>query len=634
MTAIILPLLAGLAAAMLALAGAGPILPRRSGALVGFGTAGLCAIGAVLALLAVLADPTPASLAVPLGPPGAVLALDPLAALFLLPLFVAGAAAAIATRASPGLPAVLAPLVVTVLAGDAVTLAFGLVLGAVLGWGPPLVRRQQAPRAAERRGLVAAFAAAASLLAALALVSPDFAMVRATPPDGWRAAGVLALTLLGAAILAGLTPLHRLPVRLQRAAPAEPAAMLPPLVAMIGVYLLVRILFDCCGPGQPLWWGVPLISLGALTAVAGSLQAIEQGSLEPVIAGFGVQQAGMAVTGLGVALAARAADLPALAALALAATLLQAGVMAFSQVLALLCAAAVRAGAGSRRLDRLGRLIQPMPATTVCLMAGCLAFAALPPGPGFAAFWLVVQSLLAAVRLGGAVMQAVVVLVVTLVGLSAGLAATAAVRLIGVACLGRPRTPRAAAAQEAPRPACWAMGGLAAVLVLVGLLPGAALRLAEPALQALTGSGMAARADAVAITGSAAMPGYAALPLAALLAVAGGAAFWLLRLRHPTLAGRRDTPGWTGGFAAPPPWLPFGDPVTQAGPAGFARALTESVAALRRADSWQVPLLGRLRRSVRRPGWAVHAGEPRRAVLALLGVIAAVLTVIAAGVAP
>jgi hypothetical protein len=30
----------------------------------------------------------------------------------------------------------------------------------------------------------------------------------------------------------------------------------------------------------------------------------------------------------------------------------------------------------------------------------------------------------------------------------------------------------------------------------------------------------------------------------------------------------------------------------------------------------------------------VHAGEPRRAVLALLGVIAAVLTVIAAGVAP
>ena len=610
------------------------MLPRRSGALLGFGTAGLCAIGAVLALLTLLADPTPASLGLPFGPPGAVLVLDPLAALFLLPLFAAGAAAAIATRASPGLPALLAPMVVIVLAGDAWTLAFGLVLGAVLGWGPPLVRRQQAPRAAARRGLGAAFAAAASLVAALALVSPDFAVVRATPPEGWRATGLLALTLLGAAILAGLAPLHRLPVRLQRAAPAEPAALLSPLFAMLGIYLLVRILFDCCGAGQPLWWGVPLLLLGALTAVAGGLQAVEQESLEPVIAGFGVQQAGLAAIGLGVALMARAADLPALAALALSAALLQASVMSLGQVLALLCAAAVRQGAGSRRLDRLGRLIQPMPATTVCLMVGCLAFVALPPGPGFAAFWLVAQALLAAVRLGGVALQAVVMLVATLVGLSAGLAATAAVRLIGVACLGRPRTPRAAAALEAPRPTRWALGGLAAVLVLVGLLPGAALRLAEPALRALTGSGMAERAGALGITASTAMPGYAPLPLAALLALAGGAAFWLLRLRHPTLAGRRDTPGWTGGFAAPPPWLPFGDPVTQAGPAGFARALTGSVAVLRRADAWQVALLGRLRRSVRPVRWALHAGEPRRAVLALLGVIAAVLAVLAAGVAP
>ena len=131
-------------------------------------------------------------------------------------------------------------------------------------------------------------------------------MVRAAPPEGWRATGVLALALLGGGILMGLAPLHRLPVRLQRAAPAEPAALLPPLSAMLGVYLLIRIVFDCCGPGQPLWWGVPLLALGALTAVAGGLQAAEQPSLEPIIAGFGVQQAGMAAIGLGVALMARA----------------------------------------------------------------------------------------------------------------------------------------------------------------------------------------------------------------------------------------------------------------------------------------------------------------------------------------
>jgi len=632
MTAALLALLAGLAAVLLALAGAGVLLPRRSGALIRLGTAGLCAVGAGLVLFALLAGVTPATLGLPFGPPGGALALDPLAALFLLPLLVSGGAAAMATRPSPGLPAVLAALVLTLLAGDAFTLAFGLGLGAVLGWGPKLLHRQRAVPAAARRGLIAAVAAAASLVAALALVSPAFAALRAAPPEGWRATGVLVLALLGGGILMGLAPLHRLPVRLQRAAPAEPAALLSPLSAMLGIYLLIRIVFDCCGPGQPLWWGVPLLVLGALTAVAGGLQAAEQPSLEPIIAGFGVQQAGLAAVGLGVALMARAEDLPALAAPAVAATLLQAGVMALGQVLGLLCAAAVHEGAGSRRLDRLGRLIQPMPITSLCLMAGCLAFVALPPGPGFAAFWLVAQSVLAAARLGGPTVQGLLVLVVALLGLSAGLAATAAVRLIGVACLGRPRTPRAAAALEARPPARWAMGGLAVVLALMGLLPGVVLRLADPALRALTGSGMASRADALAVTASTAMPGYAALPLAAALALGGGAAFRLLRRLAP--AGRRDAPGWTGGFAAPPPWLPFGDPVTQAGPAGFAHALVGSVASLARADAWRIAAITRLRRFVGHPGLAVHAGDPRRAVLLLLVVIGVVLVALAAGVAP
>jgi formate hydrogenlyase subunit 3/multisubunit Na+/H+ antiporter MnhD subunit len=632
MTAILLMLLAGLAAVLLTLAAAGVMWPRRSSELVRFGTAGLCAVGELLALLTLVADGPPAALAFLVGPPGAVLALDPLAALFLLPVFLAVGAAAIATRASPGLPAVLAPMVVTVLAGDAFTLAFGLSLGAILGWGPQRLRRQHAAAAAGRRELSAAVAAAASLVAALALISPGFAAVRAVPPESWRATGVLLLALLAGAILVGLTPAHRLPMRVKRVAPAESVALLSPLSALLGIYLLVRIVFDCCGPAQPPWWGFPLLALGALTAVAGGLQAVGQRALEPIIAGFGVQQAGVAAIGLGVALIARAEDQLALAALALAGTLLQAAVMALGQVLALLCAAAVHEGAGSRRLDRLGRLIEPMPVTSVCLMAGCLAFTVLPPGPGFAAFWLVVQSVLGAVRLGGPLVQGLLILAVALLGLSAGLAATGAVRLIGVACLGRPRTPRAAAAQEARRPARWAMGGLAVVLALVGLLPGVALRIAEPALRALTGSGMASRADALTVTVSTGTPGYAALPLAAVVTLAGGAAFWLLRAVAP--AGRRDAPGWRGGFAAPPPWLPFGDPVTQAGPADFAGMQFGSASALRRADAWRIAAIGRLRRILERPRWVVHAGDPRRAVLLLLGVIAVILAVLAAGVAP
>ena len=37
--------------------------------------------------------------------------------------------------------------------------------------------------------------------------------------------------------------------------------------------------------------------------------------------------------------------------------------------------------------------------------------------------------------------------------------------------------------------------------------------------------------------------------------------------------GHRREAAWSGGFAPPPPWLPFGDPTTQIGAASFAEPL-------------------------------------------------------------
>ncbi len=81
-------------------------------------------------------------------------------------------------------------------------------------------------------------------------------------------------------------------------------------------------------------------------------------------------------------------------------------------------------------------------------------------------------------------MQTLFAVVAALMAMAAALAAAAAVRLIGVAFLGRPRTPRAAAAEEAAPAARWAMIGLAA---LVGAARSAARPgpgLAGPALRA------------------------------------------------------------------------------------------------------------------------------------------------------
>jgi hydrogenase-4 component B len=51
------------------------------------------------------------------------------------------------------------------------------------------------------------------------------------------------------------------------------------------------------------------------------------------------------------------------------------------------------------------------------------------------------------------------------------------------------------------------------------------------------------------------------------------AALIFLAVRRLTAPGFRRGPAWTCGFAAPPPWLPFGDPATQYSSSSFAQPL-------------------------------------------------------------
>ena len=159
----------------------------------------------------------------------------------------------------------------------------------------------------------------------------------------------------------------------------------------------------------------------------------------------------------------------------------------------------------------------------------------------------------------------------------AALAAAAAVRLIGIAFLGRPRSPRGSSAHEAAAPARWAMAGLSLALVLLGLLPGVAVGWLEPALRLLTGAGMAGRAGPWQMAPQLQTPGYPPLLVALLLALSAiAAAIWLLR--RPGTIGSRASPAWDCGFSAAPAWLPFGDPLTQYGPDGFAQPIRRALA--------------------------------------------------------
>lgn len=573
--------LAGLAAggvALLALALAARVVRAR---LVRVVAIGLAAAG-VLAVLAHLALGAPAArLAVPVRLAGVApgLALDGLAA-FVLLVLLPGVAAWLAVAARPALPlAVSGAAVLAVLAADAGTLGLAvLVAGLAAAWP------------GRARGIAwAAAGVVAALAVALAAGDGRFAVLRAQPAEG-AALGLMLVLVLGAGI--GL------------AARAEWGNGGPggTVLATLGLYLLARLGLDLAGPVAG-GWAAPLLLAGAAGVAWGGVAAVRAEGLGGVAAAVGLVRSALVALGLGLALAARAGDDGPAAALALGAALVLLAVLGWAQALWALVAQGLTQGAGTEALGRLGGLGRRMRFTLAGALAAGWTVALLPPGGGFAGLWLMLRAAVTLPRGGGAAEWAMAALVVLALGAAAGLLGFAVLRVLGVAFLGRPRGPRAAAAEEVAPRLRWAMLGFALVLGLCGLLPGLLLRLAAPAVAPLAG--------AAPPGGMLGVMGYAPLGLALLLALAAVAVALVVKAASPS--GHRVAPGWEGG-APPPAWLPFGDPATQPGASGFAESLLRHVP----WPAWRWPGWGRAAGLAR---WA--AGLPGRvapvAALALLG---------------
>jgi formate hydrogenlyase subunit 3/multisubunit Na+/H+ antiporter MnhD subunit len=426
--------------------------------------------------------------------------------------------------------------------------------------------------------------------------------MRAHPPEGFRATAMFALTLLAVALPGGALPGG----------------------GVLGAYVVARVVFDLAGPAQPAWWGAVPALLGAGGACLAAATAFRAADIRTVAAAAAMVPGGLAAMAIGLALAARAADLAPLAALALGAMLLLTIAQALGGTLLALVAQAAETGAGTRRLDRLGGLLRGMPMTGVCALVAAASLAALPPSAGFAAVWTLVQALIGTARGGGVGWQGLAALAALAAAGAVALSALAVMRLIGIAFLGRPRTPRAAAAQEAPVAARAAMLSLAALASAAGMFPGALLALAAPALRALLGVDLADRAGWFDMAPSVGAPGLRAAALAVLLVAATLGTLWAQKLRAPI--GHRAGAAWVGGGAPPPPWLPFGDPATQIGPAGFAEPVGSLLAAA-------TPRVGR---RLRKPLQWWRAGVARadaalrpspRVSLAALAIVAALLLI-------
>ncbi|SDD76550.1 proton-conducting transporter transmembrane domain-containing protein [Belnapia rosea] len=544
---------------------------------------GCCVVSAGFALAALggMAFGLPEEpLRLPFGPAwaGMSLAMDGLSAWFLLLLGLAGVATSLfalggAPRGLVAWPIFLGAMALALLAADGFTLLLGFEAMSLASWAlVALDHREAGNRAAARLYLIVAALAAACLLPCFGLLGAmDFAAIRAAPPEGWRAVAVLALGLVGAGAKAGLVPLHAWLPLAHPAAPSHVSALMSGAMTKVALYVMARLLLDLCGPVQPGWWGLPLLVLGVASAVLGALRANLEEDTKVLLACSTIENVGLVVVGLGLALLFRGADLGAMAALAAGAALLHAMAHGLFKTLLFLVAGAIQHAAGSRRLDRLGGLIHAMPRTALAAAIGLGAAAGLPPLSGFASEWLLLQSLLAGWRLGEIGLQMAAAAALALAAMAVALAAAAMLRFFGLVFLGRPRSPRGAGAREMGRLQVVAMLLPAGLTVLLGLFPALALELAGEGIRQLVGPMVRPPVIGLALGAGEGHSTYAPLAVALLIGLALMLLWAVVRWRSPAIADRG--PVWNGGFIDPPAELIFGDPLSQPSAAGMAQPL-------------------------------------------------------------
>ncbi len=311
-------------------------------------------------------------------------------------------------------------------------------------------------------------------------------MRAATLSPAWASIGFF-LALFGFGAKAGILPLHVWLPEAHPAAPSPVSALMSGVMLKTAIYGLLRVAFDLLQL-QLWWWGVVALAFGLVTALFGVIFAAAQTDMKRLLAYSSIENVGIIVSGIGLAILFKAYDKPTLAAIALTAALYHALNHAFFKSLLFLATGAVLHATHERSLGKLGGLIHRMPWVAWLALVGTLAIAGLPPLNGFVSEWLLLQAFLFTPTLPQSFVNMLVPIAAAALVLAAALAAYVMVKFYGVIFLGRPREANLAYAKDAGKHERLALSLLAAGCVLLGIFPGFVIHALDPVNVLLVGS--------------------------------------------------------------------------------------------------------------------------------------------------
>jgi NADH-quinone oxidoreductase subunit L len=335
---------------------------------------------------------------------------------------------------------------------------------------------------------------------------------------GVRSLVVLAVLLLVAAVVASA----QLPFQVWLAdvteGPAPAAALVQSAgVAIMGVLLVAR--------SYPLLLEVPqvlaaLAVVGAATAVAGAVVALNHADIQRIVAYLTGSHLGLAFVALGVG--------------TLSGAVLHLLTRAWTVALLVLAAGTVVRAYGTRDIREMGGVWSRMPWTSLAMLAGCASSAGLLLLSGFWSLDAVVAAVLRnQLPDGGRVPAALQALLLLAVAAALVLGALAVLRLFAVAFLGEPRRRRGFQPEKVREPGRSVRVPLAVLAVLAGIVGLAGIEGLPATLGNVVFAGALPQREPFSV---------GAFLLTALLTGGGAVAAWLVWVRRDPAALRLAGP--------------------------------------------------------------------------------------------
>lgn len=450
---------------------------------------------------------------------------------------------------------VTAGMALLVIARNSILFLFGWEIMALSAFF--LVSTEDHDKEARETGwvyLVATHVATLCLFVHFALLraaSGTFALV---PLDQNRVSPGLAnaifiTALAGFGLKAGIMPLHVWLPSAHAVAPSHVSAIMSGVLIKMGVYGLVRVM--SLFPNQPWQWGGIVLTLGVISGVLGVAFAISQHDMKRLLAYHSIENIGIIVMGLGLAMLGRSLGRSDWIILGLSGGLLHVWNHALFKALLFLSAGSVIHAVHTRDIDHLGGLAKRMPATALCFLVGAVAICGLPPLNGFVSEFLVYLGLFRTLGIAEGPSLAGAAFAAPALALIGALALACFVKVYGAVFLGTARSEHTQNAHESP----WTMIAPMAVLVVCCFLIGLAPLLIAPILGKGIYTWSPDLTDAVPrLITLAPLQWITMMGLGLSAALLASSTLLWLRLRHSVVA---MSATWGCGYVAPTPRMQY-----------------------------------------------------------------------------